>query len=364
MRTVDVAVIGAGPAGLMAAITARQAGAEVVLFDENQRPGGQLFKQIHKFFGSREHQAGVRGIDIGEKLLKETEAAGVEVWLDTVVWSVFENNVLAYHHGGRAGSLQARQLIIATGAMEKSVAFPGWTLPGVMGAGAAQTMINLHRVRPGRRAVMVGSGNVGLIVAYQLLQAGTEVALAVEALPRIGGYGVHAAKLVRAGVPIRTSCTVQEARGDGHVEEVVVADLDEDWQPMPGSGQVIAADTVCLAVGLSPLAELAWLMGCRFKYVAELGGHVPIHDRNMETTVPGVYVVGDVSGIEEASAAMEEGQLAGLSAAASLGCLAPDEAERRKTRIWQHLESLRQGHFGQATAQGKAALMAEERGEQ
>jgi thioredoxin reductase len=314
----------------------------------------------------------VRGIDIGEKLLAETEAAGVEVWLDTVVWSLFEacpersrrDNVVAYHHGGRAGSLQAQRLIIATGAMEKAVAFPGWTLPGVMGAGAAQTMINLHRVRPGRRAVMIGSGNVGLIVAYQLLQAGTEVALVVEALPRIGGYGVHAAKLVRAGVPICTSCTVREARGDGRVEEVVVADLDEDWQSVPGSEKVIAADTVCLAVGLSPLAELAWLMGCRFKYVAELGGHVPIHDRNMETTVPGVYIAGDVSGIEEASTAMEEGRLAGLSAAASLGYLPPDEAESRKARIWQQFESLRQGSFGQAMMQGKAALMAEERGKQ
>jgi thioredoxin reductase len=228
-----------------------------------------------------------------------------------------------------------------------------------MGAGAAQTMTNLYRILPGRRAVMVGSGNVGLIVAYQLLQAGAEVALVVEALPRIGGYGVHAAKLVRAGVPIRTSCTVQEARGDGRVEEVVVADLDEELQPVPGSEQVIVADMVCLAIGLSPLAELAWLMGCGFKYVAELGGHVPIHDRNMETTVPGVYVAGDVSGIEEASAAMEEGQLAGLSAAVSLGCIAADEAERRRVSIWQHLESLRRGRFGEATAQGKKALMRE-----
>jgi thioredoxin reductase len=306
----------------------------------------------------------VRGIDIGEELLTKTEAAGVEVWLDTVVWGVFEDKVVAYHHNGRSGSLRARRLIIATGATEKAVAFRGWALPGVMGAGAAQTMTNLHRVLPGRRVVMVGSGNVGLIVAYQLLQAGAEVALVVEALPRIGGYGVHAAKLVRAGVPIRTSCTVQEARGDGCVEEVVVADLDEEWHPVAGSEQVIAADTVCLAVGLSPLAELAWLMGCRFKYVAELGGHVPIHDRDMETTVPGVYVAGDVSGIEEASAAMEEGQLAGLSAAASLGCLVAGEAERRKASIWRHLESLRRGHFGEATAQGKTALMAEGTGVQ
>ena len=172
MRETELAIVGAGPAGLAAAIEASSTGAKVTLVDENNRPGGQLFKQIHKFFGSREHYAGVRGFEIGSRLLEETKAKGVEVMLDTVAWGIFEGNTLGLVSDGKTIQLKPRKLILATGAMERPIVFPGWTLPGVMGAGAAQTLINLHRVLPGQRVLMVGSGNVGLIVSYQLLQAG------------------------------------------------------------------------------------------------------------------------------------------------------------------------------------------------
>lgn len=350
MKNTDMVVIGGGAAGMAASIEAACAGAEVVLIDENERPGGQLFKQIHKFFGSEVHRAGIRGIHIGRDLLKEAEEAGVQVRLNTVVYGFFPDKCIGLMCNQHTEELQAKMIILATGASENVLAFPGWTLPGVMGAGAAQTLINIHRVLPGRSVLMVGAGNVGLIVSYQLLQAGAEVVAVVEGLPTISGYGVHASKIRRAGVPIFTGHTILRAEGKESVERVVIAAVDKSWQPLAGTEKAFEVDTVCLAVGLSPLAELAWMAGCQFIYIPEIGGWVPVHDENMETSVPGIYVAGDLAGIEEASTAMEEGRLAGLAAAEALGCLSSKDGRARKAEVWERLAALRIGSFGHGRA--------------
>jgi len=352
----ELAVIGGGPAGLAAAIETAKTGARVSLFDENEKPGGQLFKQIHKFFGSKEHQAGIRGHDIGYHLLDECQKVGVDTRLNTAVWGM-EDNKIGIVNGRASRIVDAKRIIIATGASENPLSFPGWTLPGVMGAGAAQTMMNVHRVLPGTKVLMVGSGNVGLIVSYQLLLAGAEVLAVVEALPKIGGYVVHAAKLRRAGVPILTSTSILEARGKEAVEEATICSLDNNLSPIKGCERTLKVDLICLAVGLSPLAELCWMAGCKFKHLPELGGFVPIHDENMKTTLSYLYLAGDVAGVEEASSAMEEGKLAGVSVAEELGYLKKDEAEEEKDRIRKRLSSLRLGPFGDMRAKAKLELM-------
>jgi thioredoxin reductase len=357
----EIAIVGGGPAGLSASIEARTYGAKVILVDENQKSGGQLFKQIHKFFGSQEHHAGVRGYIIGEQLLGYCQRLNVEVMLETVVWGIFDGNRLGVVNKSQNRIIKADRLIFATGASENPLAFPGWTLPGVMGAGAVQTMMNVHRVLPGKNALMIGSGNVGLIVAYQLLQAGANVHALIEALPHIGGYLVHAAKLKRAGIPILTSHTVSEARGIDSVEEAIVVALDKDYKPIARSEQTFKVDLICIAVGMSPESELCRMAGCRMKYIKELGGHVPIHDERMETTVPGVYVAGDSSGIEEASTAIEEGRLAGLSAVESLGYISKDEFEEKAGIIRQRLLSLRTGPFGAVRLKAKRELIQEKK---
>lgn len=353
MRKTQIAIVGAGPAGLSCAVEAAQAGAQVTVIDENIKPGGQLFKQIHKFFGSREHQAGTRGFKIGNALLEETRKLGVEVILDAAVYGIFEDNLLAYIKDGKDRTLKAEKIVLATGASENALAFPGNTLPGVMGAGAAQTMINVNRVLPGQKIVMVGSGNVGLIVSYQLLQAGAQVVALIEAAPKIGGYGVHAAKIRRAGVPIYTSTTIKEVLGEDQVEGVKTVELDDNWKPIEGTEKTFEADTVCLAVGLTPLTELAWMAGCNFTFIPSLGGLIPMHDENMETTLPGVYVAGDISGVEEASTAMEEGRLAGVACAESLGLYDAKTAGELKNQIWDRLNALRTGPFGQGRFNAK-----------
>ena len=356
MKTTDILVVGAGPAGLGAAIEAARAGAHVLLVDENQKAGGQLYKQIHKFFGSGAHYAGTRGYQIADLLLAEADGLGVETLLDTRALGVMDDGAVAVLCQGRVTPIRAGRVILATGAKENALAFPGWTLPGVMTAGAAQTFSNVHGALVGERILTVGSGNVGLIVSYQLMQAGAEIAALVEAAPKITGYLVHAGKIQRAGVPIYTGHTVVEARGDGHVEEAVIAQVDEKFQPIPGTERTVAVDTILLAVGLNPRTELSAMFGCKTTYEGALGGIMPLHDAYMRSSNPNVYVCGDLAGVEEANTALEEGRLAGTHAALSLG-LGGEEAQGRITALAESLASLRAGEHGIRRAQCKARII-------
>ncbi len=343
----DIVIVGAGSAGLSAAYQAASAGADVLVIDENNRPGGQLFKQIHKFFGSKEHQAGTRGYKIGEELLEKVENSGARVLLNSLVYGLLPDKSMGLISDGKNYAVKSKKIIIASGAKENYMAFPGSTLPGVMGAGAAQTMVNVNRVLPGEKVLMLGSGNVGLIVSYQLMQAGAEVVAIVEGAPKIGGYGVHAGKIRRAGVPIYTGHTIKRVFGKEEVEGVEIIAVDEKFQPIAGTEQTFEVDTVCLAVGLNPMTELVWMAGCKFDFIPAFGGHVPLHDAQMETTVPGIYVAGDVTGVEEASTAMEEGNMAGVCAAEALGYLSKEEARIKKAQIKKRLDILRSGAFGE-----------------
>jgi NADPH-dependent 2,4-dienoyl-CoA reductase/sulfur reductase-like enzyme len=362
----DVLVVGAGPAGLAASIEAAKAGADVLLVDLNMKPGGQLFKQIHKFFGSSAHRSGTRGFDIGKMLLDEAEKAGVEIWLQSTVIGAFPGNLIAIEKGIDGGekeviTLKSKKVIIATGASENVVRFKGWTTPGVMGAGAAQTMINVNHVKPGNKIVMVGSGNVGLIVSYQLMQAGCDVVALIEAAPKIGGYAVHAAKIRRAGVPIYTKHTVVEAipGEDGTVCKVVIAEVDDKFQPIPGTEKEIEADTVTIGAGLKPATDMVKLEKCRLTFNGPFGGFIPLHNDKMETSKKGVYVAGDATGVEEANTALEEGRIAGISAVESLGLIEPKEAEKMRIEIWKRLEALRMGPFGERRQIEKNNILAE-----
>lgn len=355
----ELAIVGSGPAGLAAAIEAAKTGVKVTVIDENPRPGGQLFKQIHKFFGSEEHKAGIRGIDIGYQLLQQCQELNVDVLLNTEVWGIFDNNTVLglKHDNNSVEKLYFKKLILATGAQENPLAFPGWTLPGVLGAGATQTLMNLHRVLPGKRILMVGTGNVGLIVSYQLVQAGAEVVAAIDILPEIGGWGVHASKIRRLGIPILTCHTIKEALGNDKVEGAIITRVGSDCKIIPGTERELKVDTICIAAGLRPMAELAWLAECQFAYMPELGGWTPIHSERMETTLNNVYVAGDVSGIEEASTAMEEGKISGIAVAESLGYLRREKAEELIKERWESLNILRAGPFTTQTRIAKEKLI-------
>lgn len=356
MKEYDVIVVGAGPAGLGAAIEAAKAGAKPLLLDENSSPGGQLFKQIHKFFGSKEHYAGTRGYVIGQNLLDAATNAGVDFRLDTKVWSIYPDGSVCATDQKTSVRYHGKAIVLATGASENALSFPGCTLPGVITAGAAQTFVNIYNVLPGRRFVVVGSGNVGLIVSYQLMQAGADVLAILEALPHVSGYGVHAAKVKRAGVPILLSHTIVRAGGTDKLESVEIAQVDDCFCPIPGSEKTIHCDTVCLAVGLSPRIELADVIKCKMAYSPSLGGILPVHDEDMEATVENLFVAGDLAGIEEASTALDEGRMAGIRVAYNLGFLDESSYRQKRQEIIRRLDILRSGPFGEKRRQAKEEI--------
>ena len=345
MKRYNLIVVGAGPAGLCAGIEAAKRGMSVIVFDENEKPGGQLFKQIHKFFGSKEHKAKIRGFKIGELLLQEAAVAGVEVQLNAVVTGLYPDKEIMVKHGDKMHHYKGDSIIIATGAAENMVPFENWTLPGVIGAGAAQTLMNLHGIKPGNRILMLGSGNVGLVVSFQLLQAGCEVVALVDAAPRIGGYGVHAAKVARTGVPFYLSHTIIKAEGTDHVTGVIIGEVDDHFKPIPGTEKQFDVDTICIAVGLSPMSQLLKMSGCKMEDNPRRGGEVPVVDEYGETSVTQLFAAGDVSGIEEASSAMIKGRMSGIRAAYELGFCKENETERLLDKCKVDLDSLRQGMF-------------------
>lgn len=356
----DIAIVGGGPAGLSAAIEASPH-ANVVIIDENSRLGGQLIKQTHKFFGSREQRAGKRGIEIARELEKEAEKKGVKIILNASVIGYYERRqhfLAAANQMERiVYEIEAKKIIFTNGAQENMLIFENNDLAGVYGAGGVQTLMNVYGIKPGNVGLIVGAGNVGLILAYQLLQAGVKVACIVEAMPRIGGYFVHAAKIRRCGVPIYTKHSIKKAYGKESVEGAIISKLDENWNFIEGSEKNIECDFICIAVGLNPSSYLVAQTGAKIKFIKEAGGWIALHNEYMETTKKGIYVAGDLANIEEASTAMIEGKIAGLHAANSIKSI-PDFEEKMEGYM-KELEIFRQGYFGMKAKKAKERIYDE-----
>lgn len=298
---VPVLIIGGGPAGLSAAIELGKRGVEVLLIDDKHRLGGKLVLQTHRFFGSTQAvYAGTRGIDISHRLEEELrQYPSVQVWLQSTALAVFKDQMVGvYREASEYVLVKPKVLLVASGAREKFLAFPGNALPGVYGAGAFQTLVNRDLVRPAEKLFIVGGGNVGLIAGYHALQAGIGVVGLVEALPECGGYKVHKDKLVRMGVPVYTSHTILSANGSDFVESVTIAKVDDQFRPIPGTERTFECDSVLIAVGLDPVDE--------FYHKAVAFGMT-------------AFVAGDAEDIAEASAAIFSGKIRGVEIAQALG---------------------------------------------
>ncbi|MCC6187470.1 MAG: FAD-dependent oxidoreductase [Anaerolineales bacterium] len=335
MPSVDIAVVGAGPAGASAAIAAAQAGARVALIDEGIRLGGQFFRQPARPFNSQASDALRNHFRRGRQLLEQLDHPKIEVFTGATVWNLDPKRRLQLY--GSHGRLEVRAhcIILATGATERSAAFPGWTLPGVMTAGAAQSLLKGHGLVPGGRVIVAGSGPLLLAVARQLLDHGAHVTDVVEATPlrRWVKHGVHMRRaasqlwegvehlqrLKRAGVGLHHGMAATRALGSLQVSGVEIDRVDERWRPEPGSTRQLAADVLCVSYGLIPSTELSRLAGCGHRFDTSLGAWVVGTDTNLETSQHGIYAAGETRGVGGAEAALAEGRLAGLLAAASLG---------------------------------------------
>jgi sarcosine oxidase subunit alpha len=346
-KSTDFLIIGSGPAGLSAAAEVTGMGFRAMLIDENPSLGGQLIKQTHRFFGSEREYAGTRGIDIPSKLLGECVKENLEIETQASAFGFYPEGIAIERREGIT-LVEAKKIIATSGAQENYLLFDNNDLPGVYGAGGVQTLMNVYGVRPGERALMVGSGNVGLIVAYQLLQAGVGVGALVEIMDHVGGYWVHAAKLQRQGVPIFLNHTLVRAVGRECVEGAVIKDVRS------GEEKALDVDLICIAVGLSPSIQLLKQAGCRSAYISELGGEVVLHDENYRTDA-GMFVAGDGAAIEEASSAMLEGRIAAISAALELKEI--DGAAERRATLMAELQALRSCRSGDRIVRGEEKIL-------
>ncbi|MFB6480391.1 FAD-dependent oxidoreductase [Streptomyces virginiae] len=382
---VDLAVVGAGPAGLAAAVTAARLGLRVALLDAGDRPGGQFYRHPAPGLGAARPEAlhhGWAAFATREAALRAHESAGRITYLPLHhVWAVVPagptgttgptgtrpgeagpatewilHAVAGHAPEEEAAAVTARAVLIATGAYERQLPFPGWTLPGVVGAGGAQAMLKSGLVLPGRRVVVAGSGPLLLAVAGSLAAAGATVPAVVEAaaytayagqvpallrnpgkLVEAAGYG---GALARHHVRLLTRHAVTEAHGTDRVEAVTVARLDRDWRPLPGTGRRIPCDALAVGHGLVPQLELATGLGCETRPSPD-GTVALVLDAEQRTSVPGIWSAGETGGIGGAQLAMAEGELAAHSVAG-----APPGARlvRRRARLRAFADAMAAAH--------------------
>ena len=329
----DVAVVGGGPAGLAAAAAAAAAGCRVALLDSGSRVGGQYWRHppagpdadLHHDLATFERLAGALG--------------AVEVLTGHDVWTVQRDDpdfVIRTTDGERDRALRARHVVLAPGAYDRQLPFPGWDLPGVMTAGGVQALLKGHGVLAGRRVVIAGTGPFLLAVAAGLAGRGAEVGGVFDANPRrrwlrepvavarnagkLAEAAAYQAALARRRIAVRTGRAVIEAHGSiggAGLAAVTVARLDRDWRVIAGSEERLAADVLAVGWGFTPQLELALAVGCPTRVGPD--GSLVVHVDDRQRAAQGVYVAGEATGVGGAALAVVEGEIAGRTAAAALG---------------------------------------------
>lgn len=330
----DVAVIGAGPAGLSAARTAAAAGARTICVDRYAAPGGQYYRQPADGTGGTATQRH------GRALADAAWAAGAEYLPSTNVWSVSGGLRLEIIGDGRRGVIDCRAIVVASGAHERVAPFPGWTLPGVFTAGGLQALLKSCDLAVGPRVVLAGTGPLLPVVAASLARHGVRVSAVLEAnrllrralrrplptLITLSGQPGRLAEAARASVSLgvrrsrlRTGWAVVAAHGQAQVQAATIARLDARSRPIPGTERMIECDAIGIHFGLVPATDLYQLLGAALEYRPDLGGQVPVLSATMQTSVPGVFGAGDGTGVGGAQLATLQGEIAGQAAAACAG---------------------------------------------
>ena len=310
-RSTDILVIGAGPAGLAAALAGRRCGASVVVLDERPQSGGQYYKGI-----ASSHQTATppdKQFHEGSVLIEDVRSSGVSILQEVTVWGAFAANEVLALVAGEAIVFRPRRLVLATGAYERAMPIPGWTLPGVMTTGAAQTLMRSYQVTPGRRVVVAGNGPLDFQLAADMVAMGIEVVAVAETASRPGlglvgpllraalndplrmiEGGGYLRRLRSAGVPILWGHIATAAKGEGRVSEVVLSPVDTDGAFDPAQGQSFPADALCLGYGLIASSEIANALGCRMRLDPRHLGSLAVDTTEAgETSIAGVFAVGD-----------------------------------------------------------------------
>jgi thioredoxin reductase len=310
----DVVIVGAGPAGMAAALGARDRGAErVLLVDREVEPGGILLQCIHAGFGLHAFDEEITGPEYAQRFFEQVLEQDVDVLTDGYVMDVAAGGrVKLMSPAIGVGGVDAGAVVLAMGARERTrgaIHIPGDRPSGVMTAGLAQKMVNLEGYLPGKRAVILGSGDIGLIMARRLVLEGVEVVGVFELLPHPSGLTRNIVQcLDDFDIPLHLSTTVVGIHGRDRLERVTVAPVDDDRVPIMAKAWDVDCDTLLLSIGLLPDAELARTVGAQMDPLT--GG--PVVSGTMETTVPGVFAAGNVVHVNDlADWVSQEARVAG-----------------------------------------------------
>ena len=315
----DLIVIGGGPAGLAAACSAWDSGLrKILIVERDQELGGILNQCIHSGFGLQYFKEELSGPEYAARFVDLLSQTGVEVRLDTMVLQITPEREV--HMVGKETGYcieQAKAIILAMGCRERTrgaIAIPGTRPAGVFTAGAAQRYVNVEGYMPGRRVVILGSGDIGLIMARRMTLEGAKVLACVEVMPYSSGLNRNIVQCLQDfGIPLYLSHTVTDIRGKDRVEQVVVSKVGPDRKPIPGTEMVFDCDTLLLSVGLLPENELTSQAGIAID--PRTRGAVVYE--NMETSMPGVFACGNVCHVHDlVDYVTAESQKAGAAAAA------------------------------------------------
>jgi NADPH-dependent 2,4-dienoyl-CoA reductase/sulfur reductase-like enzyme len=315
----DVVVIGSGPGGLAAAIEAKKHGAEdVLIIERDVEMGGILLQCIHNGFGVEVFQKDLPGPAYAQHFIDEVLALGVEPLLDTMVLDISpQRRILAAGKSSGVVDIQARAIVLAMGCRERTraqIRLPGMRPSGVFTAGTAQRWVNVEGYMPGKNFVVLGSGDIGMIMARRLTLEGAHVERVLEVMPYLTGLTRNYVQcLLDYDIPLQLSHTVNRIIGAKRVEAIESVQVDEKWNPIPGTNEIIPCDTLLLSVGLIPENELSRKAGVQLDTLT--GG--PIVDDHLETNVPGIFAAGNVVHVYDlVDWVTEAGYSAGKSAAA------------------------------------------------
>lgn len=292
----DVVVIGSGPGGLAAAVAAKKEGAEdVLIIERDSELGGILLQCIHNGFGVEIFKEDLPGPSYAQRFMNEALSLGVETILDTMVLDITPQRKI-YASSKRHGfvEIEARSIVLAMGCREKTraqIQIPGSRPAGVYTAGTAQRWVNIEGYMPGKRVVILGSGDIGMIMARRLTFEGAKVERVLEVMPYLTGLNRNYVQcLLDFDIPLQLRHTVKRVMGNKRVEAVEAAQVDDKWNPIPGTEEIISCDTLLLSVGLIPENELSRQAGVKLDPIT--GG--PFVDDNFQTNVPGIFAAGNV----------------------------------------------------------------------
>ena len=313
-------ILGGGPAGLAAALAAREAGVEDILILERDRAlGGILNQCIHNGFGLHTFQEELTGPEYAGRYARQVLEAGIACQLDTMVLSLSPERVVTAISPAGLRQMQAGAVVLAMGCRERprgALNIPGFRPAGIYSAGTAQRLVNLEGKLPGRDVVILGSGDIGLIMARRMTLEGAKVHAVAELLPYSGGLKRNIVQCLEDfGIPLLLSHTVVRIEGRERVTAVVLAQVDDQRRPIPGTEQTYPCDTLLLSCGLIPENELSRGAGAALDAVT--GG--PVVDQGLETSIPGVFACGNVLHVHDlVDFVSQEAALAGRQAASYL----------------------------------------------